>query len=264
MPAVTSIDAQHSGEYAVLQLAWPGLPLRNVGVLLIDPESDRGWLRLTPEWDPQADPEVFPLLEEDLAGKLLELGAAGCLRWLQDTLSNVLRVTDSETVAVDSFTRVRDRLYRENVGALEVRPFTTHLPLYSLRAAATRFGPEAVLEEEPEDWVAAPEGLRLAEGMFVAHVVGRSMEPRIPNGSLNVFRAPVVGSRQGRIVLVKRPGGFAESAGCTIKRYTSVKRVTEEGWRHESIRLEPLNPEFAAFDLEPGDEVIAEWVRTLE
>ena len=135
---------------------------------------------------------------------------------------------------------------------------------YSLRAAATHFGAERVAEEEPEDWVPAPPEMRLAEGMFVARVVGRSMEPRIPDGSLNVFRAPVVGSRQGRIVLVKHPGGFEESGGCTVKRYSSVKRVTEEGWSHESIRMEPLNPEFPAFELEPGDAVIAEWVRTLE
>ena len=49
-----------------------------------------------------------------------------------------------------------------------------------------------------------------------------------------------------------------------MKRYSSVKRVTEEGWSHEAIRMEPLNPEFPAFELEPGDAVIAEWVRTLE
>jgi hypothetical protein len=42
--------------------------------------------------------------------------------------------------------------------------------------------------------------------MFVAHVEGRSMEPRIPDGSLNIFRAPVVGSRQGKIVLVELIG----------------------------------------------------------
>ncbi len=45
-------------------------------------------------------------------------------------------------------------------------------------------------------WVRAPENLRLHEGMFVATVVGRSMEPRIPDGSACIFRAPVTGSQK--------------------------------------------------------------------
>ena len=39
--------------------------------------------------------------------------------------------------------------------------------------------------------------------MFVARIAGRSMEPRIPDGSLCVFRAGVTGSREGRLVLVE-------------------------------------------------------------
>jgi phage repressor protein C with HTH and peptisase S24 domain len=39
--------------------------------------------------------------------------------------------------------------------------------------------------------------------MFVAKVVGKSMEPRIPDGSYCVFAAPVQGTRQGKIVLAQ-------------------------------------------------------------
>ena len=78
--------------------------------------------------------------------------------------------------------------------------------------------------------------------MFVARVVGRSMEPRIPDGSLCVFRAGVVGSRQGKLVLVERFGATETSARYTIKKYTSKKTQTgEEEWEHASVRLEPLN-----------------------
>ena len=61
-------------------------------------------------------------------------------------------------------------------------------------------------------------------------------------------------------------GELDDSARYTIKKYTSRKREwSEDEWQHESIRLEPLNPEFQAFDLEPsGLRVIAEWVRTLD
>lgn len=264
MPPLVLPSAAREGQYAVLQLAWPGRAVRNIGVLIIDPATGRGWCRFAENYGEDVDAEVLEALPGDFELKLREMGGEAFFAWLEDTLSNTLRITERETVEVDAFTRVRDRLFERHVEPIAVRPFQTHLPLYSLRAAATRFGSDEVVEEEPEDWVAAPPEMRLGEGMFVARVVGRSMEPRIPDGSLNVFRAPVVGSRQGRIVLVKRPGGFEDSGGCTVKRYASVKRVTEEGWSHESIRMEPLNPEFPAFDLEPGDTVIAEWVRTLE
>ena len=55
----------------------------------------------------------------------------------------------------------------------------------------------------------------------------------------------------------------------TIKRYRSEKAQDSEGsWSHQRIRLEPLNPEFEAWDLDPEDEeslrVIAEFVRVLD
>src|SRR5215467_11841248 len=116
----------------------------------------------------------------------------------------------------------------------------THLPLYSLRAAATRFGEDMQVDEE--DWVRIPPGIRPSDNLFVVHVVGRSMEPRIPDGSLNIFRAPVVGSRQNKIVLVELLGQLHDSARYTVKKYTSRKIQTgEDEWQHESIRLEPLN-----------------------
>jgi hypothetical protein len=92
------------------------------------------------------------------------------------------------------------------------------------------------------------------------------MEPRIPDGSLNLFRYNPVGSRQGKILLIQRFGAVDETARYTIKRYTSKKVENAEGeWRHERIRLEPLNPEFEAWDVAPeGFAVVAEWLRVIE
>ena len=52
----------------------------------------------------------------------------------------------------------------------------------------------------------------------------------------------------------------------TIKRYTSIKRQTgEEDWEHETIRLEPLNPEYEPWELSPSDiRVVGEFVRVLD
>ncbi len=272
MPAVTPIDKRRQGCYAILEAALPGQAPENIGVLLIDPAADRGWLRMRPRFDDLAAPEdaeVLEALEPHMVRCLAESGAEAYLQLLEDSLSNVLRVGERREVEVDAFTRVLDRLYSQHVAPLEVRPYVSHLPLYSLRAAAGGLGDE--MPSEPEDWVRAPEGLRLGPDLFVAHVVGRSMEPRIPDGSLNLFRFHPVGSRQNKILLVQRFGAMDDTARYTVKKYTSVKAPQGEAfegdaeWRHERIRLEPLNPEFEAWDVGPEDfAVVAEWLRVIE
>jgi phage repressor protein C with HTH and peptisase S24 domain len=194
---------------------------------------------------------------------MTESGAEVFLQTLEDSLSNTLRVSPRESVPVDAFSRVLDRLYREHVEDTQVQQFATHLPLYSLRAAAGHLGDEML--SEAEDWVPAPEGMRLEKDLFVAHVEGRSMEPRIPDGSLNLFRFNPVGSRQGKILLIEQFGVLDKTARYTVKRYTSTKVHHEGQWRHEQIRLEPLNPEFEAWNVDPeGFAVVAEWLRVID
>ena len=267
MSAVIPIARRRQGCYAVLEAVLPGHASENIGVLLIDPAADRGWVRLRPQFDDIADAEdaeVLEALEDDIVRKLDEAGAEAYLRSLEDSLSNVVRIGERREVEVDAFSRVLDRLYREHVAEVEVRPFVSHLPLYSLRAAAGGLGEE--MPSEPEDWVPAPVGIRLGPDLFVAHVVGRSMEPRIPDGSLNLFRFHPVGSRQNKILLIQRFGVVDETARYTVKKYTSRKvSEGEDQWRHERIRLEPLNPEFEPWDVDPEDfAVVAEWLRVIE
>jgi SOS-response transcriptional repressor LexA len=93
------------------------------------------------------------------------------------------------------------------------------------------------------------------------------MEPRIPDGSLCVFRGgeALAGSRQGRLVLVENYGETGESR-YTIKRYRSIKGQTEEGFEHRAIILEPLNPDYEAWELTADSpiRVIGEFIRVLE
>ena len=92
------------------------------------------------------------------------------------------------------------------------------------------------------------------------------MEPKIPDGSLCVFRAGVTGSRQGKLVLVESLGGGTNDR-YTVKRYQSFKRQRPDGtWEHDAIRLEPLNPEFEAWELHPEEEkyrIVGEFVDVL-
>jgi len=105
--------------------------------------------------------------------------------------------------------------------------------------------------------------------MFVAQVVGRSMEPRIPDGAWCLFRAPVTGSRQGRIVVVQHQSIQDPEAGgsYTVKRYESEKQADGESWRHTLIKLLPENPDFEPIVLKGIHEgevsVIAELVEVL-
>ncbi len=267
-----SVVTTHRGVYAILQAALPSRPLTNVGILLLDPARDKLYMRLRPDLEQLAEPEdaeVLTLIEEDFEQKLEEMGGEVFLRFLEDTLSNVLRMTDRQSVMVHDFSRDLDKLFARHVQAAKVVPYVTHLPRYTLRAAAGRFQED--MEVEPEGWVEAPSSLRLSDDMFVAHISGRSMEPTIPDGSLCVFRGHVAGTRQGKLLLIQNRGTSTTGGEFTIKRYRSSKRSTGESWEHEKIRLEPLNPEFEAWELEPWQmdeggpyQAVAEFVCVLE
>ena len=83
------------------------------------------------------------------------------------------------------------------------------------------------------------------------------MEPRIPEGSVCLFRRGVAGSRSGRIVLVRLRDAVDPETGerFTVKRYRSDKRVAADGpWRHVRITLEPLNAKFTPIELVAEDD----------
>ncbi len=256
------------GEYAVLEVDLPGRPLAPAGVILFDPSTGEADCRLRRDWEYIAgaeDAEVLELLEDDLRAKLRELGPGNLLSYLEETLSNALRISGREQVLLGHFEPTLNRLYNRLVPSTVLR-FQTHLPVYSCRAAAGRFGDNMRVEEE--GWVEGPRGLKLTPDMFVAQVVGRSMEPVIPDGSRCIFRANVVGSRNGKRLLVEN---FAESEEggerYTVKRYRSAKILRPDGaWEHTRIILEPLNPEFEAWEIEEGHQcrVIGEFVQVLD
>ena len=110
---------------------------------------------------------------------------------------------------------------------------------------------------------------RQRPGMFVAKVVGRSMEPAIPDGSYCLFAAPVTGTRQGKTVLVQLRDATDPETGeqYTVKRYESEKAQDAESWRHSKIILKPINPDFDPIVLTGDDEgelqVIAEFIEVL-
>jgi hypothetical protein len=148
--------------------------------------------------------------------------------------------------------------------------FKDYLPVLSLEAVATSFGKETQVSEELTSWIKADISRTLNKDMFVAKVVGKSMEPTIPDGSYCVFRYDKGGSRNGLVVLVECHliSDPETTRQFTIKRYKSEKEFFDDGtWRHKKIILSPDNKDFKDIVLEdvPAVEfrVIAELVAIL-
>jgi type I restriction enzyme, R subunit len=191
-------------------------------------------------------------------------------------------------MASEAYKRLHSEADRDNAsaetgaGASEARPrlrivqprpkdrYVTCVPLVPLKAAAGAFSDSQPVEDEARTWVTIETTHRLRPGMFVAQVVGKSMEPRIPDGAWCLFAGPVEGTRQGRLVLVQHRDIHDPdtAAKFTVKRYESEKSANADGgWRHSIIRLLPINPAYEPIvlkDIEEGDlSVIAEFVEVL-
>jgi type I restriction enzyme R subunit len=147
--------------------------------------------------------------------------------------------------------------------------YVTCVPFVPLKLAAGAFGDSQHLEDENWEWVAIESKHRLRPGMFVSQIVGKSMEPLIPDGAYCLFASPVEGSRQGKMVLVQLRDATDPETGerYTIKRYESTKVQEDDSWQHASIKLKPVNPEFEAIQLTEVEEgkiqVIAECIEVL-
>ena len=116
LAAVVPIAVRARGEFVLVQLALPGGPVHDVGVLLVDADADsrRHALRLRAHWDDLAgaeDAEYLSALARDFEDKIAEMGARRLLESWEDSLSHVLRVSERDGVAVDSFSRVADRIF---------------------------------------------------------------------------------------------------------------------------------------------------------
>jgi len=140
-----------------------------------------------------------------------------------------------------------------------------YLPIYDLQAVATAFREQTT--PKIKGWKPMPDGRRLNKDMFVAQVVGKSMEPTIPDGSYCIFRYDQGGSRNGKVVLVesRQVTDPETNQKFTIKRYRSEKEALDDDqWRHKKITLSPDNNTFKDIVLEnvSGDDfrVVAEFI----
>jgi phage repressor protein C with HTH and peptisase S24 domain len=200
---------------------------------------------------PPADPRIAHQQKANLEQQIVA-------KTVQDA---AVEKTPEESETVLPFRRVEK--------PIESEKFNTIVPLYTLQAVAGGFSD--VQDVEFDSWVEMSNITRkLTTGMFVAKVDGKSMEPRIPDGSYCLFYKPVLGTREDKIVLAQHHSiDDPETGGSyTVKLYRNEKVYDKFGnWQHSEIRLEPINPDYEPLvfpDAEEGElRIIAEFVDVL-
>ncbi|MGB2739806.1 MAG: DEAD/DEAH box helicase [Cognaticolwellia sp.] len=145
------------------------------------------------------------------------------------------------------------------------------IPFYDFYAAAGSFS--EMQENKDFNMIEAPLRYSTDQKYFSCRVIGESMNRRIKNNSICIFKEPLGGSRNGKIVLVENYGKNDEdyNSSFTIKTYASEKRVTDDGeWEHSVILLKPNSTETQFEDIVLREDdcenmrIVGEFVTVLE
>jgi hypothetical protein len=246
-------------EYLIARAALPCAKIRNIGILLLDRKSDELYCRFRRDLDEFAGDESdwFKELPQYILHMARKLGGQKCLEWLESMVSSSLRISERKRVPTEwSAIKTVDVLYAKHIRPKVLR-FRTHLPQYSLEAAAGKFGRK--MNVDPEGWVEVRTGLPLTEDMFVVHVLGHSMEPTIPDGSLCAFRAITSGPWEGKILLLEaygEPGGSRHTVKlCHLSKSQDPNGQGEIAWLHHRVTLESVNPAYESWDVASVEKI---------
>jgi DUF2075 family protein len=205
----------------------------------------------------RADPERALALADTIVKNtyrtLLTRGMKGCYVYCTDKplaayLRSRLRAA-SQTVAPEAPQAVSPAIVSAPSNVVPLRRVSQEeraagvvaAPVIDLRLAASAFSNSQALEDSWSEWVALPDWIRPQPGLFVAQVVGESMNRRIPSGSWCLFRAHPGGTREGKVMAVKhRSIADPETGGYTTMLYASERAPAEYGgWSHQRITLHP-------------------------
>jgi len=154
----------------------------------------------------------------------------------------------------------------------EVKPYENCVPLLDLKVAAGGFSAQQSVDSSQNEWVEYEGRTHPAQNIFIAQVVGESMNRRIPNEAWCVWRLHPAGTRQGKVVLAQhRDIQDPEHGGIyTVKVYESEKQADDDGgWQHRRVVLKPdsTDPSFKPMVLENLTEgeltIVAELVEVL-
>ncbi|MDC1504704.1 DUF3427 domain-containing protein, partial [Winogradskyella sp.] len=151
---------------------------------------------------------------------------------LKDDLYNYITAVNRE--------KIIEKNQKPEIELLEKQEKTSQfkIPLYNFYAAAGSFS--EMQDEKEYNLTSVPERFA-SDDYFACRVIGESMNKTIPNNSICIFKKNVVGSRSGKILLIENRDSLDPdfNSAFTVKTYSSEKTITEEGWQHNSIVLQP-------------------------
>jgi len=202
---------------------------------------------------------------------VIEQAEQVCKDWAME--ESVAKAGDAQETGALPFRRVP---------AEDAVPFENCVPLYDLKVAAGLFSGDQVVDEAPTqgeigdpsqyDWVAIEGRVKPARDLFVAQVIGESMNRRIPNGAWCLWRLNPTGTRQGKVVLAQHRDIVDPEHGgqYTVKVYESEKEAGGgDSWQHRRVTLRADSTD-AGFEyivlegVEDGElRVVAELVEVL-
>lgn len=262
----------------------PDLVVRNGKVVSVPSARSRmdasikGYKRML-EDDPIRATQAADLIIKNTYRTLMTRGLKGCYiyctdeetsQYFRDRLRHVSQPVIDTKIQSDEF--VAPVLPFKILEREGIRPYENCVPVLELKVAAGYFHESNAGNPDEVEWAEIPDVFRIQPGMFIAQVIGESMNKVIPNGSWCLFRANPPGSRNGKIVLVESRGLSDPELGgsYTLKRYRSQKNVnSDETWEHSRIELLPESSESRfkpiVFDVEKTGElrVVAEYIATL-
>ncbi len=222
----------------------PDLIVRNGSVITQPDErastdkSIHGWKKCY-KADSEATKAKLDAIIKNTYRTLMTRGQKGCYVYFTDSEtrhyfeSRIKTVTASQKPSIvaplPEYLEAANALPYKRLEQEAVIPFVNSVPLYDLKIAAGLFSEEQHVSDV--DWVELPDCFCPQPGLFVAQVVGESMNRRIPNGSWCLFRRDPVGSRQGKVVLVQqRDFSDVDDGGhYTVKVYESKKAYADDG-----------------------------------
>lgn len=245
--------------------------------------SIRGWKTLVKS-RPVDGKQQLDLIIKNTYRTLMTRGMKGCYIYCTDKETADYfrsRISSQEAVAATTVKVVgAEEAKRSDSNVLpftrvdrkRVKPFKNAVPLVDLKLAAGLFSDVQSFDIDDAEWIELPDIYRPQPGMFVAQVVGESMNRRIPNGSWCLFRANPQGTRVGKVVVAQhRSIEDPELGGSyTVKVYSSEKEQTRDGsWQHTRVELSPdsIDPSFVSLVFGPeaaeSVKIVAELIGVL-
>ena len=228
-------------------------------------QSIKGW-RTAMRANPVATKTKVDAIVKNTYRTLMTRGMKGCY----------IYCTDSETSEYFKRRIGRAEIQSTNVIPFkprkQVRPYVDAVPVVDLKIAAGRFSDFQAHDTDADSWVVLPEGQPVQEGMFVAQVVGESMNRKIPSGAWCLFRLNPQGTRNGKIVLAQhRKITDPDTGGTfTIKEYRSTKSADDDGTAKQiEVSLFPNSEDTSFLPLRFGPDsvdelhIVAEFIRVL-